>query len=488
MRRHKWLLLGLFLVWGIWSWAWFIPPHSKVGPLSTIDLLPPGPLLVFAPHSDDEALAAAGLIQQAEREGATPRVVLVTGGEAFTWSARAHYRRWQLNPADMLAYGEYRVLESLSALNVMGLPPERFSFLGYPDRRVNYLWTTCWRAKEPCTGPFTQVDTVLYPEARTTGAAFAGEVLLQELVEILQEVRPGLVVYPHPNDSHVDHWGLSAFVTAALEQVRRTDSTWQVPVEWVYLVHRGEWPTPKGYLPDEALLPPQKLARESMTTWFQFPLTEEQVAVKFQAIEQYKTQTQILRRYMHSFARTNELFGTMERIQLPLTPPWDLIQPDIEQPGTVEDGVPPWTGLPWQLVISDPHADTVAREVQRGADLLRVWAANDGERLYLAIRTSAPTRSPVSLRVGGRGFTAANGWGDLFELALLPGKRHIVRHWPDGALVGGITLAHEANWDRIDLPLEPLGSPEAIMLNVESRVENLLIDRTAWRFVSLDGR
>lgn len=225
-----------------------------------------GAVLIIAPHSDDESLAAAGLLQQAEAEGADPHVVLITGGEAFIWSAKAHYRRWRLTSTDMLAFGEHRLLESQNALQALGLPPERLIFLGYPDRQVHHFWTGCWGQESPCTGPFVQVEDVRYEYARSTGSPFEGEVLLRELVELLSEMRPGLVVYPHPNDAHVDHWGLSAFVTAALEQLRRSDPTWQPPREWLYLVHRGQWPAPKGYRPGDPLLPPEKLAQEVMTT------------------------------------------------------------------------------------------------------------------------------------------------------------------------------------------------------------------------------
>jgi LmbE family N-acetylglucosaminyl deacetylase len=346
------------------------------------------------------------------------------------------------------------------------------------------MWTHCWRQQNPCTGPYTKVNQVQYREARSPGSPFAGEALLREFVEILRETKPAMVVYPHPNDAHVDHWAVSAFTTAALEQLRRTDPNWKPPQEWLYIVHRGDWPAPKGYLPHDVLLPPEKLATEVMTTWHEVPLTPEQVERKRQAIDAYKTQTRILHRYMHSFIRTNELFGTIERVELPPMSQWDLVRPDLLQ-GTLDDGAPPWSGLSWHMVIADPHADTVAREVQRGGDMLRVWAANDGERLYLAVRTSAPTQSPLEFRFFGRGFTTMGGWGDACEIGVFPGGRYQVRQGP---VMRGVAVTAAANWTRLDLPLDQLGAPVSVMVNVETRLENLLIDRTAWRLLSLDGR
>lgn len=487
MHPKKWLALLLAAGWGLWSWAWFFPPRPRVGPLEASLLAGSGPVLVIAPHSDDEALAAGGLLQQAEEQGAAPRVVLVTGGDAFTWSAKAHYRRWEVTPREMLAYGQHRVTESEDGLTALGLPRDRLIFLGYPDGQINNLWTRCWREQNPCTGPFTGVAQVAYPGARSTGSPYAGEVLLKEMVDLLREVRPAMVVYPHPNDAHVDHWGVSSFVTAALEQLRRSEPDWQPPAEWLYLVHRGGWPAPKGYRPDDVLLPPEKLAREAMTSWHELPLTGEQVERKYKAVEQYRTQTRILARYMHSFIRANELFGTMERVELRAAEPWDSILADLA-PGGLEGGIPPWTGLTWQMAIADPQADTVAREVQRGADVLRVWTANDGKHLYVAVRTSAPMGNPLEFRISGRGYLAVGGWVDPFQVVVRPGNRYVVSRWTGGGKPSGLAVQAAANWTRLDLPLAELGDPLSVMVNVETRLENLLIDRTAWRLLSLDGR
>lgn len=487
MNRRRWLAVVLLVAWGIWSWVWFFPPRPRVGPLGSNLVGALGPVLIFAPHSDDEALATAGIIQQAEEQGGAPRVVLVTGGDAFTWSAKAYFKRLTLKPGDMLTYGSQRVVESRTALERLGLPPERLIFLGFPDKEINNLWTRCWRRSEPCAGPYTQVSQVTYAEARAEGTPFAGEALLEQFIQVLKEVRPALVVYPHPNDAHVDHWGTSNFVTAALEQLRRIEPDWQPPKEWLYIVHRGDWPAPKGYRPHDSLLPPEKLAKETMTSWHEVPLTPEQVGRKYQAVEAYKTQTQVLHRYMHSFIRSNELYGTMERLHLTPVAAWGEVASDQTDPAALTEGVPPWTGLTWQMAIADPHADTVAREVQRGADLLRVWVANDGEYLYLAARTSAAPANRVAIRFAGRSYTNMAGWGPSFAVAVSGKGRYEVLRWPTEPTPAGIRVASTANWSRIDLPLESLGLPAAVMVNAEAWYNTMMIDRTAWRLISLDG-
>ncbi len=489
MSKRKWILLSLVIAWCLWAWGWFFPPRPQVGPLATaaVDLF--DSVLIVAPHSDDEGLASAGLIQQVIASGGEVRVVLVTGGEAFTISAQRYYGRLKLGPHDMLAYGETRLRESRNALHTLGVPQEQLTFLGYPDKETARLWFTCWQEGSPCRGTNTLVDQVAYDEARTTGSPFSGEALLRELRSILTETRPSMVVYPHPNDAHQDHWAVSNFVVAALEDLRRAEEDWVSPREWLYVVHRGNWPSPKGYRPFDVLLPPEKLAREAMTTWHELPLTPEQVERKAEAINEYRTQTSIMRRYMHSFIRTNELYGIMERVELWPVPNWEPLTLDTDNASTLETGAPPWSGSAWQLVIADPEGDTVAREVQRRADLVRVWAANNGEKLTLAIRTSTPATVPVQFQVRGRSRAADGAWENAFAVVVYPGGRYKVLHEPEsGGLQDNVVAESAGNWVRLELPLSALQNPVSTMINVETRLENTLIDRTAWRLISLDGR
>ncbi len=243
MRRFAWLTLGL--VAALTAWNWFFPRAPRLRPLPRPEPAT-GPTVVVAPHSDDEALAAAGLLQQAEAAGDRPHVLLVTGGDAFRLAAEAHFRKVRLSGAEMIAFGRHRLGESRAALAALGLPPDRLIFLGYPDQELHRLWLECWREREPCRSRYTETAAVPYTEARSPGSPYAGLALLRELTEVLRIVRPERVVYPHPNEAHVDHWALSNFIAAALEDLRRSDPAWVPPAEWLYLVHRGDWPAPKG--------------------------------------------------------------------------------------------------------------------------------------------------------------------------------------------------------------------------------------------------
>lgn len=445
---------GALLAIGWGALRWFSPPLPVISQTAQLELQG-RPVLIFAPHSDDEVLAAGGLLQAAAERGADPHVVVVTGGDAFKVAAEAHYLTLRVGSGEMLSFGRHRLGESRAALAALGLPAERLTFLGYPDQGLHKLWKGCWRETNPCTGYLTGARAVPYSEARTPGAPYAGQRLMQDLKAVLLQTRPGLVVYPHPNEAHVDHWALSNFVTAALAELRWTEPGWEPPEEWLYLVHRGDWPAPKGYWPDEALMPPAKMPSD-MTTWFIQPLTAEQVRRKAEALEQFRSQTRISRRYLFSFVRANELFGR-------LNPP----QP-AGAAGLGPVNGPPWAGPNWLRVIADPRGDTVARQVQRSADVVALWVATGGPDLHLAAEMAAPLRRPAEARLYVRGFQAGVGWGDVAE-------------------VSGNTQV-KGNWLRTSVPLAVLGDPDAVMVGVETRTESVLIDRSAWRLLPLNGR
>jgi hypothetical protein len=182
---------------------------------------------------------------------------------------------------------------------------------------------------------------------------------------------------------------------------------------------------------------------------------------------------------MESFIRTNELFGTIARVKL---------VDGAELLPTFTPEKPPWQDLRWAQVITDPQADTVAREVERGADLTGVWAARSGGMLYLATPLASKPRPPVAIHFYARTLRSGAGWSDLISVAVQPDGTHTVDAWPGAAGKAQVQSAVSGTWVRVALPLDVLGAPESVMLNVESRVEDVLVDRTAWRPLSLDGR
>ncbi|HYG56609.1 MAG TPA: PIG-L family deacetylase, partial [Symbiobacteriaceae bacterium] len=190
MRRRTWVAMGLLAA--LSSWTYFFPSPPRLGPLASWEP-EPNSTLVFAPHSDDEVLAAGGFLQAMEAQGAAPKVVLVTGGDGFRIGAEAYHLK-RFKPELMLQYGRHRIQESRTALATLGIPEDRLTFLGFPDQGLHRLWLECWSAARPCTSPTTRVSAVPYDEARSPGTPYAGEALLGEIMDILREQRPRLVV------------------------------------------------------------------------------------------------------------------------------------------------------------------------------------------------------------------------------------------------------------------------------------------------------
>lgn len=94
-------------------------------PLVGLDALSPGgALLVVAPHPDDETLGCGGLIAEAVSRGRHVEIVFVSDGGASHPASRA----W---PRPRLR--DLRAAEAKVAAAILGLGPERLTFLGLAD-------------------------------------------------------------------------------------------------------------------------------------------------------------------------------------------------------------------------------------------------------------------------------------------------------------------------------------------------------------------
>ena len=133
------------------------------GPLSWITQ--GRPVLIVAPHPDDESLGCGGLIAQLCQAGTPPRVVILTDGTGSHPGSAAY-------PPERLR--TVREAEAREAVRLLGLPADRIGFAG-------------------------QRDTA----APTSGPAFAAAVRL--LAEQCQSEAVGTVIAPWQHDPHCDH-------------------------------------------------------------------------------------------------------------------------------------------------------------------------------------------------------------------------------------------------------------------------------------------
>jgi len=207
-------------------------------------------VLFFAPHPDDEALAAGGYLRRATAAGASCRIVLVTDGNRRGLKA-------------------IRAQEFQDVLNALGIQEDGKVELNY------------------CNGGLPQENQGLVQAA------------LQQEIE---RYRPTIVISPHPADLHREHKVVSQIVYDLYKQ--QPDF-----ILLEYLIHYPPYyPWPRKFAPESALLPPRNLVKKG--TWACFPLTGKEVQEKKRVVEMYSSQlkTPVLRSLMYSLIRMNELF------------------------------------------------------------------------------------------------------------------------------------------------------------------------------------
>jgi LmbE family N-acetylglucosaminyl deacetylase len=144
----------------------------------TVDQIRP-PILVIAPHPDDESIGCGGLIARARCRAAAVFVVFVTDGSGSHPHSAAY-------PAARLAV--LREREAIDALSILRVPLERITFWRLPDRAV--------------------------PEAGSPGFAEAVARARRQLREIV----PRTLVLPDRNDAHGDHRAAWAIWSQALAE------------------------------------------------------------------------------------------------------------------------------------------------------------------------------------------------------------------------------------------------------------------------------
>ena len=192
------------------------------------------------------------MIQAALRQNMQVKVVIATNGDGFLFATMQDFHRLYPRPQDFIRMGTQRQQESLSALELLGLSPSQVIFLSYPDRGTPALWNDHWDTAAPYTSPYIGADKSPYPVTYNPNANYSGESYLADLVSIIGDYQPDLIVFPDPEDVHPDHWGLSVFTRAALAQVEQQHPIYR-PAAYTYLVHRPDYPHPKGLHPDQVI-------------------------------------------------------------------------------------------------------------------------------------------------------------------------------------------------------------------------------------------
>ncbi|MDD3087717.1 MAG: PIG-L family deacetylase [Candidatus Omnitrophica bacterium] len=269
-------------------------------------------VLILAPHPDDEAIACAGVIQEAILKGAKVKIVYLTNGEHNQFAFIVYKKRIVLKKNEFIALGQLRRKESIEAMQLLGLKEDDLIFLGYPDFGTFSMFTRFWNTDKPFRSLLTRISHVPYADSPSFKAPYLGENILKDLKKVILAYRPDKIFVSHSADVNVDHKSLYLFLQIALAQLKEEIA---YPKIYPYLVHHSGWPLPRHYHPDLKLTPPKSFS-DSDIKWLSFDLTAQQLDNKKKAILCYRSQTQSSAFYLLAFARKNELFGDYSAINL----------------------------------------------------------------------------------------------------------------------------------------------------------------------------
>ncbi|HAA04595.1 MAG TPA: hypothetical protein DCE18_14715 [Syntrophobacteraceae bacterium] len=417
-------------------------------------------LLVLAPHCDDETLGSGGLIQAAVQSGIDVRVVIATNGDGYRFATAEEFRKLYPTAKDYIRMGEVRQQESLTALAMLGVKPADVYFLSYPDRGTPMLLESHWSSANPYSSPYIDTSRSPYTLTYNPSSVYAGEAYLADISSLVEDFRPDLVIYPHPEDVHPDHWGLSAFTRLALTEISHRESGYQ-PEQITYLVHRPDYPVLRGLRPAAGLVPPPALYA-IYPDWLGWDLTPDQVKVKGQAVQEYKSQLPLLRGLMESFVRSNELFAPVISVDMPTAVSGKPFDPST------------WTDsrgesiLPVQL---DPTGDVISHKVIPETDLKAIHIARTpaGDLWLCAeLHDDAVKEIPYAIRLKS-----------LTETGITTFEAH-TKPKPGQA---SVTLS--GIYFCTTITLIELGNPWAVLLDatVESPDSIIPFDQTAWQMV-----
>jgi LmbE family N-acetylglucosaminyl deacetylase len=275
-------------------------------------------LLLIVPHPDDGVLGAGGLIRRVISRGGRVRVVWITSGDAFPTGVSkveaSGLSTAHLTSRNYQSYGVIREYEAETALRTLGVSRHSLTFLGFPDEGLCELASTHLPASaQVFQSPYTGRMSPPLAEQIIPGVQYRGLDLGRELERVVVAFRPTLIVAPHPADEHPDHCATHRFLKAALDTM--ASKGWTRPRVLHYLIHYRGWPLSERTDWD-ALYPPEGLAAAD-GRWVSLTLTPAEIASKREALLAHHSQLLVMRPFMLSFVRTNELFLEGEPTTLP---------------------------------------------------------------------------------------------------------------------------------------------------------------------------
>lgn len=204
-------------------------------------------VLVFAPHSDDEAIGCAGVMMQAIERKQRVGVVVITAGDGFEKAAAVVAGKDidKLVPEDFFKLAALRQRHSLRGMARIGVPAENLIFLGYPDGGLDRIYemegTTPFRQRfTHKRETYGSVVRDYYSLVHGVPAPYTKASVIADIAEIIQNCQPQEIYVTNDADSHGDHRAAGWFVRDAAKVAGYQGTL------FTYVVHGRPPPEPPG--------------------------------------------------------------------------------------------------------------------------------------------------------------------------------------------------------------------------------------------------
>ena len=307
MNRHSVLRIVVLALF-------FAAAFSIVG-ISVHAQTTPAPIMVIAPHPDDEGLIASGVIYRQLQAGGRVKVVIMSNGD-FQGQAK----------------GLQREAESVAALAKLGLSQQDIIFLGYPDSRMGDILVAATD-----TQVFASADGTIHATYGNNGfgnkdwhtlifgtpGPYTRQTLMTDVRSVIEAYRPTDIYTTAEIDVHADHNATYFFVHNALVQIAQELPTYQ-PKLHKTVVHDSvgpdAWPLPttasgvtNRFDPTQSFTLPQVVQGSSVNSLVLERLavptpmldTNSATNLKFQTLSQYVSQ---VTPFLFAFCKKDEFF------------------------------------------------------------------------------------------------------------------------------------------------------------------------------------
>lgn len=246
-----------------------------------------GPLLIVAPHPDDEVLAAGGLIQRAVSQGFEIHILYLTVGDGFADAVKQ--LKMNLVPSSFRELGSIRHQEAIDSAHFLGVPAKNLHFLGFPDGGLSQITNGSTAPHALYASKTTGLNRANYPFVKQQ-VGYTRMNLNRTLLTLLHEIQPQTLFINHVKDNHPDHAGSRRALLQALYLTKLS------PDVYSYLIHYPKWPKFQ-----EKFEPPYQLMMPNLKKFQLKPL--ERVR-KAKAFEMHRTQVDLSPKIKRLLANT----------------------------------------------------------------------------------------------------------------------------------------------------------------------------------------